>query len=194
MKKYFVIGWLIIIGYNCRAQIPVDKNHYFRLENIKKADKDTIYALDLSKLKWEKLPDSLKKYHHLRGIKLTKNKLTRLPDYFKSFTSLQFVYLDKNKLQYFPHQLFYLKDLEYLNISRNKIGSIPKGIKALKKLKYLDIWDNLLTHIDPAFATLQQLEYIDFRGTTFSPSFVKKWVKAFPHTKIEFDPPCNCLE
>lgn len=194
MKKLFVIGFWIIIGHNCFAQLPNDSLHYYTLDEIQHARKDTIRALDLSHLKWEKLPDSIQQYKNLVGLKLSRNKLAVLPDYFKEFKQLKFLYLDKNKFLYFPHQLFYLTNLEALDISRNKIGSIPKGIQSLIHLKYLDIWDNLITEIDPAFAKLQQLKYIDLRGTTFSPSFVEKWTNAFPHAKIQFDTACNCLE
>lgn len=194
MKKFFIIGWWIIIGNIAFAQIPVDKLHYYTLEELEGVQKDTILALDLTKMKWEVLPDSLQDYTSLKGMKLSKNKLEKLPDYFKKFTNLQFLYLDKNKFRHFPYQIFYLNNLLYLDISRNKIGNIPEGIKALKNLVYLNIWDNLITHISPDFAQLQQLKYIDFRGTTFSPSFVKKWTQSFPNTKVYFDPPCDCLE
>lgn len=198
MRNIFAIGLAVIICSYSHSQIPVDTLHYYTIAEAENANPDTIYALDLNAKLLQKgireVPSELEKYTHIQGLKIASNKLTSLPEFFSSFKDLRFLYIDKNKFTQFPPQLFELTNLEYLDISRNKMVSIPDGIKHLKKLKYLDVWNNPFVLIAPAFAELEQLEYLDLRGTSYPRTFEERWREAFPHAKIMFDPPCNCLE
>lgn len=198
MKQIYAIGLAVIICSYSRCQIPVDTLHYYTITEAEKALPDTVLAIDLSTKflhkKLDEVPTTLKKYTHLRGLKLTNNKLETLPDFFSSFENLQFLYVNRNKFTVFPSQIFDLPNLVYLGICRNKIASIPDGIKHLTKLKYLDIWNNRLISIASSFKTLKQIEYIDFRGTSYPETFIERWEKAFPDAEIIFDAPCNCLE
>lgn len=194
MRKFFVLGLMILIGSVIWSQLPKDNYHYYLLSDVQHANPDTIFAIDLSKSKLLEVPQELSKFKNLKALRLSKNKLTQLPDFFTSFTSLQFLYADKNKFMSFPAQIFYLENLEYIDISRNQIDAIPVGIKNLTKLLYFDIWDNRLIFIDNAFISLQQIKFIDFRGTTFSPEFVDRWTQSFPNATVKFDPPCSCIK
>lgn len=194
MKKYFAIGFLLIISSFSWGQIPKDTFRVYTLKEALEVNADEVFSIDLSKGKLTELPAELERFKNLKSLNLSRNKLTALPDFFTEFTQLEFIYISRNKLTAFPYQLFYLFELRYLDLSRNEISSIPAGIENLKKLTYLDVWNNSFTFIDPVFAKLQQLEEVDFRGFAYSASFVERWVNAFPNTKVRFDPPCKCLD
>lgn len=195
MIRIFVICWISCLPFiNYSQYNKIDTLSYLTLEEALLKKPEEVIALDLSKSKLTEVPDTVQLFVNLQGIKLTKNKLTALPDFFKSFHQLKYVHLSKNNFNHFPHVLFYCTTIQLIDISRNKVGTISPGIKNLSELTHLDIWDNEITDFPEELTLLKKLVFIDARGITFAPSFIEKWEKKLPSTKIQFDPPCNCLE
>lgn len=195
MKLLFAVYLTSFLCFNSTSQYKnLDTLTYISLEEALSIPALEVVALDLSKQKLSEIPDTIRYFTNLKGIKLTKNKLTQLPDFFKAYDSLTFVHLSKNKFIHFPYVLFHCNAIQLIDISRNKLTAVPAGIGALQNLTHLDIWNNEITDFPIAFTQLPQLIYLDARGITFSPSFLEKWTNLLPDTKIMFDAPCKCLE
>ncbi|MDR0802404.1 leucine-rich repeat domain-containing protein [Fluviicola sp.] len=166
----------------------------YRWEEVQKANPDTIFAIDASKLKWEKLPGQLYTFRNLKYLDISKNKLKELPLEMGGFKQLKILDATKNNIDAAPIVICQLPKLQKLHLAKNKISSLPACIGYLADLKMIDIWDNPINVLPEEILNLKKLEVVDMRSIMLGPGFQKKWEQSMPNVKWYFDPPCHCVE
>lgn len=178
----------------CISQLFAQESYrVYRWENIQKANPDTVFAIDASKLKWKECPKKLFEFKNLKYLNLSKNKLTEFPEELVQMKGLKTLDLTKNQLTN-AVQICQLPQLQRLHLARNKVTNIPACIGYLSELKILDIWDNPLNSLPEEVSNLKKLEAVDMRGIMLGPHFQRKWQEGMPQVKWYFDPPCHCEE
>ncbi len=120
--------------------------------------------------------------------------MTHLPDFIKDFQYLTELNLDKNKFAVFPIQICSMKRLEKLIVSRNEFTNIPECIQYAISLNYLDLSDTPVGSFPEAFVLMTNLKTLSLHGLAYPPSFQGRWKERLPWMRIEFDPPCHCME
>ncbi len=160
-------------------------------ENV---DPDTIYGLNLSKLKLESVPASLSKFKNLKHLNIGKNRLTELPTFIGDLHNITELNLEKNKFTFLPIELCRMKSLERLIINRNLMGTLPSCVEYMVALKYIDLYDNPITKFPESFERMQNLEKVDLTGIRFSPDFQESWTLRLPNVKFIFDEACDCMK
>lgn len=166
----------------------------YRWELVQRANPDTIYGIDASKLKWDQIPKKMYAFKNLKYLNLSKNKLTELPMEMAVFKSLKTLDATKNKIEDTPIVICQMPKLQRLHLARNKISSLPSCIGYLTDLKILDIWDNPINSLPEDVLNLKKLEAVDMRAIMLGPHFQQRWQEAMPQVKWYFDPPCHCVE
>lgn len=167
---------------------------YYRLDELSKANPDTIFYLNLSKERLDSIPSSIYRFTELKGLDLSKNKLTDIPLEFKVFSKLEVLNISQNKLHFLPMAVTKLSHLKELLAASNRISSLPDQMEDLTKLKTLDLYNNEITNFGSGFFKLKQLKVIDIRGTMYGTKMHKEIVGNFPNTKLAIDPPCKCMD
>lgn len=190
MKKLFVLFLLHINGFTAFTQ----QHSVYEWHEVVKSNPDTIFGISFSKMKLSSLPADLKRFHRIEVLDISKNKLTSLPDFIGDFAYLKSLDISKNKLETFPLPICRLNKLERLIANRNPFDNVPECIGYCNELSYIELWDTPINSFPISFDTLMKLTYLDLRGVRYSPSFQENLTKRLPHTKIEFDSPCNCME
>lgn len=190
MKKWLLLCLLSVCFNQLQAQ---ETTKIFKWEDALKANPDSVFAIDASKLKWQQVPEELKQFKQLRFLNLSKNKIKELPEFIAEFKWLKVLDLTKNELFLFPVQLCKMNQLQKIHLSRNKIESIPACIQYMAELRVLDIWDNPITSLPEEVTKLEKLEAVDMRGIMLTPEFQEKWLKQMPDVKWYFDAPCHCV-
>lgn len=190
MKLLLVLTFL----YISNLAFTQDTLKIYRWEAVQKANPDTVFAIDASKLKWEEIPEKLYAFKNLKYLNISKNKLTELPLKMGEFKSLKTLDATKNALDETPVVICQLPKLQRLHLARNKISSLPACIGYLTDLKVLDIWDNPMNKLPEEISSLKKLEAVDMRSIMLGPHFQQKWQEAMPQVKWYFDPPCHCVE
>lgn len=166
----------------------------YEWDEVKNADPDTVYALDLSKSKLDSLPGALFTFTNLKYLDLRKNKLTDLPHEFSQLGQLEELYMGKNKLTAFPVEICQFKKLRKLSLHTNEIESLPACVEYLVSLEELDLFNNPIRSLSEGLIELENLKWMDLRSIKFSPDFQDNWSEKLPNVKIEFDPPCDCMK
>lgn len=191
MNKLLFVCLLILASECVQAQ---NSTKIFSWENALKANPDSVFAIDASKLKWTEIPEDLKKFKLLRYLNLSKNKLVSLPDFIADLMELKTIDLTKNEFISFPIQLCKMKQLQKIHLSRNKIDMIPTCIGYISELRVLDLWDNPINSLPDELMNLKKLTAVDMRGIMLSADFQNKWIKKMPEVKWFFDSPCHCID
>ena len=192
MKKLFAL--FLIVSINPIFANTKDTLRIYTLEEALKANPENVYAITLERMKLETVPAELARFKNLKKLDLSKNKLTELPDFIGGFDSLQELDLHKNKFFIFPLQICRLGNLQKLIASRNEFTQIPECVQYLKKLNYIDLSDTPVGNFPEAFVIMPQLKTLSLHGLSYPPSFQLRWKERLPWMRIEFDPPCHCLE
>jgi Leucine-rich repeat (LRR) protein len=192
MKKLFVVSLTLLLSNALFSQEPGLR--IFSWEEAKGASPDTVYAISFSKQKLTTLPDDLARFANLKHLDLGKNKLDALPDFVGTFSKLDYLDLSKNELSVFPVEICRLSSLKVLVINRNTFDQIPECIGYLKDLEELDLWDTPVMNFPTSLTNLKNLKRIDLQGVKYGPTFQKQFRESLPWVKIEFDPPCDCME
>lgn len=187
----FLLAITFLLSFN--GLFAQDSLRIYKWDEVQKANPDTIYAIDASKLKWEILPENLFSFKNLKYLNISKNKLKELPLTMNVFKKLKTLDATKNKLQD-AVVICQLTKLQKVHLARNEISKLPSCIGYLSELKVLDIWDNPLSGLPEEVFSLKKLEYVDMRSIMFGPQFQTKWIEGMPNVKWYFDPPCHCVE
>lgn len=190
MKKIFALIFLLISGLTFAQEDAV----MYRWDMLQGANPDTIYGIDLSKMKLEELPQELEKYKQLRSLDLSKNKLQKLPDYLGDFDQLEILDASKNRLEHFPLPVCRMQNVKSIVLNRNYFDNLPECIGYLEQLEFIDLYDTPIRNLPEGLTKLKKLKKIDLSGIRFAPSFQDKWKALLPTVEIEFDPPCECME
>jgi hypothetical protein len=191
MLKWLRIACVCLIASTCNAQ---DTLKVYSWEEALNASPDTIYAIEASRRKWERIPEELYMYTNLVFLDLSNNKLTEIPDAFSGLKKLKAIDLEHNKLSGSPVFLCQLTNLINVNIGRNDYSSLPSCIGYLANLKSLNLWSNPLGGLPDEIMLCKNLKMVDMRGIVTGPVFQSKWVERMPEVNWEFDPPCHCVE
>ena len=168
--------------------------HYYRLDEVSKANPDTIFYLTLSKEKLDSIPSSIYRFTELKGLDLSKNKLTDIPLELSVFSKLEVLNISQNKLPFLPVSVTKLSSLLELLAASNRISSLPDQLEDLIKLKNLDLYNNEITNFGKGFFLLKNLQQIDIRGTMYGKKVYLEIKTSFPNTKVYVDPPCECMD
>ncbi len=171
-----------------------DTIHYYTLEEAHTIHSDSVFAINLSKMKLTVIPKEIQNYKNLRHLNLSKNKLSELPEFVGNLKCLIDLNLSKNNFTSFPTEICKLNNLQRLIVNQNPFTHISECIVNLDKLKYIDLWDTPLETFPNAFLTMKNLKYIDMRGIVYGPSYQQKWIRHLHWIRIEFDAPCDCME
>ena len=191
MKLVSVI--ILLLVCNC-AKAQTDGYVIYKWDDLPiNVDADTIYGLNLSKMRLDSVPSNLSKFSNLIFLDLSKNKLKELPTFIGELQKLKELNLAKNKLDKLPIELCKMKNLERLILNRNFIGSLPSCIEYTSALKYIDLWDNPIRSLPESFERLENLEEVDLSGIRFSPKFQESWLAKMPNVKFVFDEACDCM-
>lgn len=202
-KSYCVILnnkwlWIVLLAGVCAplnsSLFAQEKNLFRSWEQVRNASPDTVFFISFSKSKLSKLPDSLARFHYLKGLDLSRNNFDELPDFIGSFDSLISIDLSRNQFDIFPIELCRLRGLKRLILNRNKLDELPDCIRYLSALEFLDLWSTPIRTFPAEFKELRNLKTLDLQGNRYSPSFQKQLKKDLPGTTILLDPPCDCME
>jgi Leucine-rich repeat (LRR) protein len=184
---------LIFLCIN-KISFSQDTLRIYRWESIQKANPDTIFGIDASKLKWEEVPEKLYTFKNIKYLNISKNKLQELPLEMGVFKSLKTLDATKNELVNSPIVICQMPKLQKLHLARNGISSLPACIGYLSDLKILDIWDNPINSLPEEVLNLKKLVAVDMRAIMLGPKFQQRWLEGMPQVKWYFDPPCHCVE
>lgn len=192
MKKLFAL--FLAISINSIAAVAGDTLRVYTWQEALKADPETVLAITFEKMRLDTLPADLVRFKKLRKLDLSKNKFSQLPDFIDQLDSLQELNLHRNNITFFPMQICRMRSLKRLILSRNSFTQLPECIQYLKKLSYLDLSDTPVGSFPGAFVLMPQLKTLSLHGLAYPPSFQRRWKEKLPWMRIEFDPPCNCME
>lgn len=190
MQRWLVL-FCLIWQITCNAQ---DTLRVFSWESALNANRDSVFAIDASQLKWEVIPAELYEFKQLRFLNLSKNKLSELPLALGELKQLKVLDATKNKITSSPIVICQLPNLRKLHLARNKISSLPACIGFLSELTVLDIWDNPIGELPDELLKLQKLKAVDMRSIMLSPGFQSKWQDRMPQVTWYFDAPCHCVD
>lgn len=188
LRVLFCIIWLSNSAF-CQDTLKL-----ITWENALKMPKDSVFALDASKQKWDSLPAEIYQFTQLRYLNLSKNKLRDLPLDLTRFKRLTTLDVSKNKFTNFPVGICPLTGLKKLIINRNQFETIPACIGYFGNLTYLDLYDNPIRTLPSELTNLTNLKVVDLRGILFNATFQESWKTNLPNAFWHFDLPCECME
>lgn len=165
---------------------------YIPYLELGKYEKDSVFAVDCSKLKLKAFPKELADYPNLTHLNLSKNPMQTVEG-LENMVHLQHLNIDKVKLVYFPIEVIRLTELRELILSRNDFEVIPKDIKYLKNLEFLDLYGTMILSLPQEIQHLTQLKRIDFTGVSLNATEQKAIKELLPEVKFKMDAPCNCM-
>ncbi len=165
----------------------------YTLAELKTAHVDSVFAIDLQKMKLQQLPPIVFKFKNVTSLNVGKNKLKNLNG-IEQLEHLTYLNAEKNILEYFPNEICQLKQLETLILNRNiYIDAVPACIENCQQLKTLDLWYTAVDHLPIEMTTIKTLKLIDFSGVQINQEGQNKLKKMFPNTKLVLSAPCNCM-
>ncbi|NQX38417.1 Leucine rich repeat-containing protein [Pedobacter steynii] len=130
-----------------------------RIEHFKASSK--LRALNLSKLKLEKLPPQLFDIENIRDLFLSSNYLKDLPEEIAKLHSLRILNIQNNQFSTFPEVLLKMDKLTILNLSKNNIDEIPDDIARLSELKQLSLRANKIKAIPETIGKMVNLQHLE---------------------------------
>jgi Leucine-rich repeat (LRR) protein len=107
-----------------------------------------------------KIPNSIRKFTHLRELNLNYNELTSVPPEIGKLSKLKILKLTKNNLTSIPPEIGNLTKLKTLELSSNKLTTIPPEIGNLSNLEELRLDNNQLTSIPDEIIKLDALKHL----------------------------------
>lgn len=179
--SFIVLGSSICFG---QKYIP-----YADLTNY---SKDSVFAVDCSKMKLKAFPTELAEYPNIAYLNLSKNPMMKM-DGLENMTQLQYLNIDKIKTVYFPIEIIRLTELKELIVSRNEFENLPREIQYLTKLEVLDLYGTMILSLPKEIQFLSNLKRIDFTGVSLNVYEQKAIRELLPDIKIKMDAPCNCM-
>ena len=192
MKKRFALFCLLINsfwGFNQEHTLKI-----YSWEQVKNANPDTIFAVSLSKLKLEKLPEGLAKFTKLEYLDVSKNKLSELPAFVGDLSELKVLDISKNEFAIFPVEICKLTHIQQLIANRNTFDQLPTCIQYCSELMSIDLWETPVSTFPESMLLMKNLKSIDLQGVRFGPAFHKDLQAKFPWIEFKLDPPCDCMK
>ena len=190
----FLSASILILVFNCVTAQSNEVVIYDWEDLPANVNADTIYGLNLSKMKLESVHDDLSKFKNLIHLDLGKNKLSDLPEFIGDMQSIKVLNLEKNKFDRLPIELCKMKNVERVIISRNELSTLPSCIEYMISLKYIDLYDNPITKLPESFERMQNLEKVDLSGIRFSATFQESWQLRLPNVEFVFENACDCMK
>lgn len=192
MKKRFALFCLLINSFWVFNQEHT--LNIYSWEQVKNANPDTIFAISLSKLKLEKLPEELAKFTKLEYLDVSKNKLSELPTFVGDFSDLKVLDISKNEFAVFPVEICKLTHIQQLIANRNTFDQLPTCIQYCSELISIDLWETPVSTFPESMLLMKNLKSIDLQGVRFGPAFHKDLQAKFPWIEFKLDPPCDCMK
>jgi Leucine-rich repeat (LRR) protein len=189
--KYLFVSWLFVsLGTVVLGQdYPI-----YTLEQVRFAQADTVFGLDLSKQKLDELPEEICRFKALKYLNVSRNNLNELPGFLDSLTQLESLDAGKNKFTVFPTAVCRMHQLSTLVLNRNDFSSIPDCIRYAEKLVFIDLWDTPVYTFPDGLSQLSELRKIDLQGVKYGPTFQDQLKSKLPGVEILMDLPCDCME
>jgi len=98
-------------------ELLIQKRVYKSLEELSKADEDSVFVIDLSNSGLEKFPKEILKFKNLQVLKMNDNSLDSLPEGIGDLNHLQKIEVRKNNLVYVTPNITKLKYLNSIAIT-----------------------------------------------------------------------------
>lgn len=191
MKFILAITSVLLFNFSFTQEKAVK---YYKLEELKNASADSIFAIDLKKMNLTELPEELFRFTRIEYLDISKNKFTNVTG-LEHFPRLRYLNIEKNKLDYFPVSICQLTALETLILNRNdNISAIPSCIEYCQELKYIDLWGTAVTSLPEEMTRIRTLEKIDFSDVQINKQGQERLKTMFPNVKLVLSPPCNCTK
>jgi len=124
--------------------------------------------ISLSKLKLEKIPDSVFLLRNLEKLYLSTNRIKSISESLGRLKKLKYLDISENQLISLPKSIGNLKRLIGLHLSYNKLTSIPDSIGEMKSLEYFRIDSNQLGTIPKSISNLSGLKIFDLSFNNIS--------------------------
>lgn len=153
---------------------------------------DSVYRLDLSRMKLKEVPPEVRQLKNLNALDLGRNKLKELPAWMNELQYMQEFSAGRNKFIRIPTAICQWNHLKRLDMHQNRIEGLPPCMGGLKELYSLDLWSNDLEDFPPEIGGMTGLRYMDLRVIQFSQGEMDRINALFPQVKIFFSQPCNC--
>lgn len=187
MNWNYAIVWLSLF-----LTSVVHGQNYVRYTDLNTYPKDSVRAIEITKVKLKEFPIDLSEYKNLEHLVITKVPMANMAG-LEKLTQLKTLKLDKLDLAYFPIEITQLVNLESLIVSRVEFAAVPKQIERLQKLKYLDLYGSVITSLPEEIQNLTELKRLNLTGISFTPQEQKVIKEMLPAVKIKMDAPCNCM-
>lgn len=191
MKFILVITSTLLFNTSFSQEIPVK---YYKLEELKNASADSVFAIDLKKMNLTELPEELFRFTRIEYLDISKNKFANVTG-LENFPKLRYLNIEKNRLDYFPVSICQLTSIETLILNRNdNISNIPLCIEYCQQLKFVDLWGTAVTSLPEEMTRITTLEKIDFSDIQINKQGQERLKAMFPNVKLVLSPPCNCTK
>jgi internalin A len=132
---------------------------------IDKARRSGAISLNLLRMKWTELPESVGQLTQLEHLDLSGTLLTALPESIGQLTRLKELYLGGSRLTALPESIGQLTQLEHLDLSDTRLTALPESFGQLTRLKELYLGGTRLTALPESFGQLTQLQELALGGT-----------------------------
>ena len=133
-------------------------------EKIQNALNTNATELDLSRMRLNRLPDSIGNLTNLQRLSIGHNQLTTLPDSIGNLTILKELYVYENQLTTLHDSIGNLTNLNTLYIGSNQLTTLPDSIGNLTNLKELNVYGNQLTTLPDSIGNLTNLTFLNVYG------------------------------
>lgn len=190
MTKLILALILAVAFFSSFAQENVK---YYRLDELKNASVDSVFAIDLKKMNLSEIPEEVFKFKNITHLDLSKNKFVTVNG-LEHFNKLTYLNLEKNKLDYFPIEICQLINIKTIIINRNYIETIPPCIDQCQNLEMIDLWYTGVTMLPEEMMRISTLKHIDLTGVQINAGKQQKLRNMFPDIKLIMSPPCNCTQ
>lgn len=166
--------------------------NFVRYADLASHHKDSVKAIEVTKLKEKIFPAVLLEYKNLEHLVISKGALENLEG-LEKMTSLKTLKIDKLDLAFFPKEVINLVNLEVLTISRIDFGAVPSEIGQLSNLTFLDLYGAGITGLPEEMQNLTNLKRLDLSGVSLTAPEQKAIKEMLPSVKVRMDAPCNCM-
>ncbi len=121
-----------------------DNDYMIAYHRILEAKATRLTAVNLTKLKLNRIPSEIGQLPNLIRLDLRLNELIELPKEIGQLTNLTMLDLDHNQLLALPSEIGQLANLRTLLLENNNLIVLPTAIKELVNLRELDLSKNQL--------------------------------------------------
>lgn len=179
VKSLRILCLLVFIGCisytNLSAQYDANENKWFTDLKDALSEPERVYKLDLSGQGLEQIPEELKLFPNLNGLKLMNNHISEIGLELSENTRLEYLDLTGNQIATINFDNLSNSGLNLTNliIRENLLESIDESINQLKFLSNLDLGGNFIESFDDEI-NLRYLKFLrlDSNSLTTLPAFI----------------------